>query len=88
MSDAFEKLSDKIYYKNNDVVRFEMGNTTGFGWVKGIAHQHIIDHWIVQVDFSSVNNIDKKVYPYDCIVVPHICMSLQRPVEWSEEESS
>ena len=63
-------MHEKPKFTNNQHVAFDFGNgTSGTGFIKGLAFEHIIDGWIVEVETSQ--GIDKSFYPWSCIVVNH-----------------
>lgn len=63
---------EKPRYEEGQEVEFDLGgvpNTKGRGKIRGLAFQHFIDGWIVEVESST--GIDKTTYPWSCIVVNH-----------------
>jgi hypothetical protein len=45
------------------------GVVKGWGHIRGLASQGVIDVWIVEV--KEVQNLNKEVYPWSCIAVSH-----------------
>ena len=60
----------KPVYAEGQRVAFDFGvGGKGTGRIRGLAFQHIIDGWIVEIETSE--GIDKAVYPWSCLVVNH-----------------
>lgn len=64
---------EKPYFPPNSKVAFQVGEAYGFGEVVGLASQDVIDMWLVNVTYS---NIDKNVYPWPVLRIPHTLMKL------------
>ena len=63
---------EKTVYEEGDCVSFDIdGTNKGEGIIRGLSMNNVIDFWIVEITSGSV---DKKVYPYSCATMPHVCL--------------
>lgn len=63
---------EKIVYQEGDCVSFDIdGTNKGEGVIRGLISENVIDFWIVEI---TKGNVDKKVYPYTCASMPHVCL--------------
>jgi len=60
---------EKPVYGEGTPVVFELGPVRGQGRIRGLSSSGLIDFWIVEV--AQAKGIDKAVYPWSCLVVPH-----------------
>ena len=61
---------EKPFFKEGARVFFNYdGKTKGVGKIRGKSIDGLIDFWIVEV--VEAENLDKALYPWSCIVVPH-----------------
>ena len=71
---------NKPRFEEGQTVTFDFGNgTSGRGKIRGLAFEHLIDGWIVEVEAST--GIDKATYPWSCIVVTHPQLKAAQPEE-------
>lgn len=62
---------EKPKFTHNQRVAFDFGNgISGIGWIKGLAFEHIIDGWIVQIEEIAYPT-GTPPYPWSCVVVNH-----------------
>lgn len=59
-----------VYYEGQEVLFDLDGTVKGWGIIRGRgAAENIVDMWIVEIKQAS--GIDRKVYPWSCLVMPH-----------------
>lgn len=74
MNTTITPTTPKPFYVEGEMVCFDsVVSGNGIGKIRGRAVVGPIDLWIVEVIQSS---IDKDIYPWSCIVIPHICLKL------------
>lgn len=65
--------NEKVTYAEGAPVTFDLnGVVKGSGRVRGLSSGGLLDMWIVEV--THAEGIDKALYPWSCLVVPHTLM--------------
>ena len=70
-------MENSSTYKEGDLVRFNLGPVTGEGKIRGLATTALPSIgaiWIVEVVKSM--NLDRKLYPFSCLVAPESLLTL------------